>query len=444
MKLLAILACKLLRFVGGLLGKGSSLPGRVALKLDPNILSKLTLPDKVIAVTGSNGKTSTVEMIAHVLKENGVKVAYNKEGSNQIEGVTTLLLCDCTLAGRCRSEVVLLESDERFARHTFRHFTPTHYVITNLYRDQLTRNGHPEWIFDILRDSIHPGTRLILNADDPLVSCFAAGDNPVTWFGVERMPFDEDKPSGRYHDGACCPRCKAPMEYEFVHYNHIGTYRCSQCGLHRNTPQDAVTEASLAEKYLVINGKHRVDMSFAGIYHVYNTLAAFSACRELGLPEEKIAAALSGYALQNGRIVSFRVGDKAGTLLASKHENSVSYDQSIRVAAGSGRDVTVLVIVDAISRKYFTSETSWLWDIDFERLGAENVKRIVLAGKYCYDLASRFDYCGLDPERVAVMEDIGQATDWLRDNAVGHIYAITCFSDKDKLLGRVQVEGGRA
>lgn len=234
------------------------------------------------------------------------------------------------------------------------------------------------------------------------------------------------------------------MEYDYAHYNHIGSYHCPACGLHRHTPDDAVTEASLAEKYLILNGKYRVDMSFAGIYHVYNTLAAFSACRELGLPEEKIAAALSGYALTNGRIVSFSLGDKRGTLLCSKHENSVSYDQSIRVAVGSGQDATVIVIVDAISRKYFTSETSWLWDINFERLGAENIKRIVLAGRYCYDLAARFDCCGIEPGRVEVMEDIGQAAEWLRENAVGHIYAITCFSDKEKLLGRVQVEGGAA
>ena len=92
MKTIAILACKLLRFAGKLLGKGSSLPGSVALKLDPDILQKIKLPDRVIAVTGSNGKTSTVEMIAHVLRQNGWKVAYNREGSNQIEGVTTFLL----------------------------------------------------------------------------------------------------------------------------------------------------------------------------------------------------------------------------------------------------------------------------------------------------------------------------------------------------------------
>ena len=417
MKTIAILACKLLRFAGKLLGKGSSLPGSVALKLDPDILQKIKLPDRVIAVTGSNGKTSTVEMIAHVLRQNGWKVAYNREGSNQIEGVTT-----------------------------FRHFTPTHYVITNLYRDQLTRNGHPEWIFDILQDSIHPGTRLILNADDPLVSCFALGrDNPVTWFGVERLPFSETQPSGRYRDGAYCPHCKHPMEYEYYHYNHIGAYRCPGCGHHRHTPEDAVTQASLEEKHLILNGKYRVDMAVSGIYHMYNTLAAFSACRALGLAEEPIARALSGYALQNGRIVSFRAGERAGTLLTSKHENSISYDQSIRLAVQDGRDVTVLVLVDAISRKYFTSETSWLWDIDFERLNAPQVKQIVLAGRYSNDLAVRFSYCPIPPERVRVIGDIGAAVDWVKEHGEGYIYFITCFSDKDKLLTRVQVEQeGRA
>ena len=443
MKFIAILACKVLRLVGRLLGRVSSLPGQIALKLDPNILRKLKLPQRVIAVTGSNGKTSTVEMIAHVLRQAGLTVSYNKEGSNQIEGVATLLLSECTLSGRVKSDVVLLESDERFARHTFRHFTPTHYVITNLYRDQLTRNGHPEWIFDILQDSIHPGTRLILNADDPLASCFALGrDNPVTWFGVERLPISRETPSGRYNDGAYCPHCKGPMEYEFYHYHHIGAYRCPSCGLHRSEPDDAVTEASLEEKYLVINGKYRVNMAFAGVYHMYNTLAAFSACRCLGVEEETIGRALSGYALQNGRVVSFRLGDKRGTLLASKHENSVSYDQSIDVSVRAGEDVTVLVLVDAISRKYFTSETSWLWDIDFEALAAPQVRAVVLSGRYCCDLAARFAYTGVPEERLHVMADIGAAADWLRRNAQGHIYVITCFSDKDKFLSRVEMEGG--
>lgn len=101
------------------------------------------------------------------------------------------------------------------------------------------------------------------------------------------------------------------MEYEYYHYNHIGAYRCPGCGHHRHTPEDAVTQASLEEKHLILNGKYRVDMAVSGIYHMYNTLAAFSACRALGLAEEPIARALSGYALQNGRIVSFRASGRA-------------------------------------------------------------------------------------------------------------------------------------
>ena len=144
---LAILLCKALRFVGGLIGKGSSLPGQFALKVCPDVLGRVKLPERVIAVTGSNGKTSTVEMIAAILKADGKQVIYNKEGSNQIEGVTTLLLSSCNLKGEVKGDVLLLESDERYAKHTFKWFHPTHFVITNLYRDQLTRNGHPEWVY---------------------------------------------------------------------------------------------------------------------------------------------------------------------------------------------------------------------------------------------------------------------------------------------------------
>ncbi len=435
---LIILLCKLLRLAGKLVGKGSSLPGRIALKLDPNILQKIRLPNKIVAVTGSNGKTSTVEMIAHVLQSSGKKIAYNKEGSNQIEGVTTFLLNDCTLGGRCKSDIVLMESDERFARYTFRHITPTHYVITNLYRDQMTRNGHPEWVYDIVGESIHDDTHLILNADDPLVSCFGLGRKNVTWFGVDRLPFSTERNTSLYHDGRYCPNCKARMKYDFFHYNHIGSYHCTNCELHRNDTAFTVTDASLQDSYIVVNGKYRINLSFSGIYHFYNTLATFSICSLLGVPEEQIASSLNGYTMKSGRIVKFSIGEKIGTLLTSKHENSVSYDQSIRVAVQDGRPCTVTVIVDAISRKYFTSETSWLWDIDFELLAADSVQEIVLTGRYCWDLAVRFSYCGIPSEKIHVMEDIGQAVDYLREQAPGYQYVITCFSDKDKFLDKVE------
>ena len=124
-KFLAIVVCKLGRFVGKLIGKGSSMPGKFALKICPDILKRVTLPPHIIAVTGSNGKTSTVEMIATVLRAQGRNVIYNAEGSNQVEGVTTLILTHATLGGRVNADVLLLESDERYAAHSFKYFHPT-------------------------------------------------------------------------------------------------------------------------------------------------------------------------------------------------------------------------------------------------------------------------------------------------------------------------------
>lgn len=438
-KILAILLCKLAHAVGKPLGKGSSLPGKLALKLCPDILSRLTLPKYIVAVTGSNGKTSTVELLAHILTQNGMTVAYNKEGSNQIEGVTTFLLCAATLGGRVKRDAVLLESDERFARHTFKHLTPTHYVILNLYRDQLTRNAHPQWMYDIVKESVKPGVHLVLNADDPMVARYGLHhDGPVTWFGVDRQPDDFDTNHGAYRDGAYCPECLSPMEYGFYHFNHIGSYRCARCGLHRHDPDYAATALDLPGQAMTVNGQS-LYLALPSYYHAYNTLAAFALCRELGLAADRIAAAIDGHALQSGRVVTFTLGEHRGTLLTSKHENSISYDQSIRAATQSGEDCTVLVIVDAVSRKYFTSETSWLWDIEFDGLAAPCVKEVVLAGRYCHDLAARFAYTGVDPAKVAVIGDISAAADHLKAAAQGHIYVITCFSDKDKILSHVEV-----
>ena len=252
--ILAILVCKLVRFVGKLVGKGSSLPGKFALKICPDILRRVKLPEHIIAVTGSNGKTSTVEMIAAILRADGKTVVYNEEGSNQIEGVTTLVLNNATLTGKVKADVLLLESDERYARHSFRWFHPTEFVVTNLYRDQLTRNGHPESVYDAILPAIHKDTRLILNADDPLSSCFGRGHENVKWFGLDECAVSSKEPSGVYRDGAYCPVCKQPMEYDYYHYNHIGAYRCAHCGHKKPATDYTVTAVDLEGGRLTLDG----------------------------------------------------------------------------------------------------------------------------------------------------------------------------------------------
>ena len=438
-KFLAIVVCKVLRFVGKLVGKGSSLPGKYALKICPDILSRVQLPPHIIAVTGSNGKTSTVEMIAAILRSDGKHVVYNEEGSNQIEGVTTLVLTHATLGGKVKADVLLLESDERYAKFSFKFFHPTEFVITNLYRDQLTRNGHPEWVYDAILPAIHPDTELILNADDPLSSCFAQGHDKVKWFGLDHCSIDLPVPSGVYHDGAYCPVCHAPMTYDYVHYNHIGSYRCTKCGHAKPATDYTATAVDLENGTLTIDGAVDIHLAFRSIYNVYNILAAYAACRECGVGAETARGVINNYILKNGRMQKFTLGQHHGTLLTSKHENSIAYDTNLRYVASTEADCAVLIIVDAVSRKYFTSETSWLWDIDFEQLDQPHVKRIVLSGRYCNDLAERFSFT--DMTNWTVQPDIAAAAAELKADGSEDLYVVTCFSDRDKLLAHVEKEG---
>ena len=165
-----------------------------------------------------------------------------------------------------------------------------------------------------------------------------------------------------------------------------------------------------------------------------DVVLAWRACRECGVPAETIAAAVSGYVLKNGRMQTFRLGGHPGTLLTSKHENSIAYDTNLRYIAAAKTPCSVLVIVDAVSRKYFTSETSWLWDIDFDRLACETVQRVVLSGRYCADLAERLSFTAIAPEKLTVEPDIRKAAEELAAQGSEELFVVTCFSDRDKLL----------
>ncbi len=441
MRFLTILVCKLLAFAGRLIGRGSSLPGSVALKLCPNILTRLRLPEHVIAVTGSNGKTSTVEMVANILQAAGKKVVCNREGSNQIEGVATLLLKNATLSGKVRGDVVLLESDERYARFTFRQIKPTLFVITNLYRDQLTRNAHPFFIYRLLQEAVAlaPGARLVLNADDPIVRNFGFDRENAVYFGIDRNPLSTERTDALYNDCCYCPRCKQELHYDYFHFAHLGAYSCPNCGYARPDTAYTVTAMDLSSGTVCINGV-TIRLEFASKYNVYNLCAAFAAASLLGIPPEIIAGELNAFVMKNGRIVRFLAGSNEGMMITSKHENSTSYNQSLAYVAAQKERSTLVILVDAISRKYYTSETSWLWDISFHILEGSAVERIILTGKYAYDLALRLELADIRSAQILVEPDLDKMAAMIREPDCGKLFCITCFSDKNKLFDRVQVQ----
>ena len=438
-KLLAIVLCKIAKKIGARFNRGSSLPGKIALKVCPDILQRIRLPENIIAVTGSNGKTSTVEMIYHVLTDAGYAVAYNREGSNQIEGVTTLILDNCNLRGRFKPDMLLLEVDERYAKYVFRYIVPKYYVINNLFRDQLTRNGSPEFVLEEIKRSIKDDSILILNADDPLVSSLGyLYDNKAYYFGINENQYVEEEATGAYDDGHYCPICKSKMIYEYRQFAHIGKYKCLNCDFERKDPDFYISDIDLSTGKMTINDEYHLELAHHTIFNAYNILAAFAIGRLLDVHVDSLLETLNDFMIRNGRIKRFKIGSKTGTLLISKHENSVSYNRNIDYLVNYGKDVSLLLIIEDISRKYFTSDTSWLWDIDFEKLNAENIRMVIVAGQYLNDVAVRLENAGLDMRKVILRKNVDTAVAYLRYEGIGDTFVMTCFADEGKLLKEVE------
>ena len=310
MKFLVILINKILHIIGKILHKGSSLPGKIALKLDKNILSKIKLPKDIVIITGSNGKTSTTEMVTNVLRKNGYNVGTNQEGSNQIEGVTTMILDCCNFSGKVKKDVLVIESDERYLKYITKFIKPKYLIVNNLYRDQMTRNGHPEFIYDCIKEAIPEETHLILNTDDPLSSLYGYKKDKVTYVGINRIETDSEENNSVYNDTKYCPNCKHLLEYEFYHFSHIGSYKCTNCGHERKNPDFAITKVNLNEGKIEVNNKYEINMKFKTIYNAYNILFSFAVASLLGANEEKIAEALDQYIIANDRVQTFDINGK--------------------------------------------------------------------------------------------------------------------------------------
>ena len=436
-KLAAVLICKILCLIGHIIGKGSSLPGQVALKLYPNILSEIKLPETIIAVSGSNGKTSTTEMIAHILHSCGLRIAYNKEGANQTEGIATTVCRLCKLSGKLKYDVLLMECDESYAAAIFKHIKPTIFAVTNLYRDQLTRNHHFEYVCERLDKAVtviteyNKNITLILNGDDPISSVLRKHCDAV-YFGMNKNDLSVDKNKcGAYDDGNC-PICKTHLTYEYRQFGCIGEYKCDNCGYNRPKTEYTITNVDMQDGTVELNNTYKIGITLKTMYNAYNVLAAFAVCSKAGIDGDRIASALNDYLLKSGRTFTFDINGRNGTFMTCKHENSTAYNQAISYLTRQN-PCDFVIIVDEISRKYYTSDASWLWDIDFEKLIAENIKRVILVGKYKYHLALRMKYAGL--ENKTILTDFNEMIKTI-DNSPdkSDIFISTCFSDKAKFL----------
>ena len=207
--ILSVASCKLTRAVLRKTGRGgTALPGTVAMKICKNVLSVPAKDMEIVVVTGTNGKTTTCNMIEHVLTEAGHDCHRDKSGANLLHGITSDLLCDTDWLGRPRNHYAVLEVDEAALKQVVPLIRPKAIVVTNLFTDQADRFGNVDNTRREIQKGImrSPGSVLVLNADETQSAALGLDvPNKVIWYGFEKSVGQQGEV--KLSDAGKCPKC---------------------------------------------------------------------------------------------------------------------------------------------------------------------------------------------------------------------------------------------
>jgi UDP-N-acetylmuramyl tripeptide synthase len=394
-------------------GRGATaLPGLVALTLDPNFIGALAaeLEHGVACVSGTNGKTTTSRMLADISRTAGWDPIHNRSGSNLDRGVAAALLEHTSWSAEPRGNFGLFEIDEASLPSAVGRLQPRVVVVTNLFRDQMDRYFELDTLAKKIGDALAglpADTKLVLNADDPLVANLALRrDANTIFFGVDDPEVGGVIPQA-ISDATRCPRCKGPLKYTRVVLAHVGDWSCPSCGLTRPPRDVAATKVMLgpngseiALAATVGSIFENVRVPIPGLYNAYNALAALAAARALDLGLADAIRALANFRPAFGRLET--IEHKGRTLRLVLVKNPAGFNAAIGALLETGRKPRLLAALS--DRDADGRDVSWIWDADFEAL-APSVEHAVITGLRGRDLALRFKYAGLGSERMEVVDD---------------------------------------
>ena len=404
--LLVILFAKVLNFFANILCKilhkdNGNMLGKIVKKLSPDILKSIKIDCPVIAVTATNGKTTTNNAIRYMLEQNGKKVVSNREGNNMETGIITTLIKSCTLTGKIKADFVIFEVDESYVPIVFKKIPLNTLVVLNFFRDQLDRNGEVESLILKINEFLKTyDGNLVLNNDDPNVARLGrANENNknVYYFSVDKYKFATEEQS-EAGEGKFCPFDKTRLEYEYYQYSHIGKFKCPKCGYGEENLYTKVENVDLDEKTFKEDG---ITYEFLAnnIYTIYNYAAVISVAKLYDLDAKE---AIKTFKLDNGRAENVKINGCETIINLAK--NPTGANVSLRTLNEDKEEKELLFVLNDNSAD--GRDVSWIWDINFN---VQNVTRIVTAGTRAYDMAIRIKTSGFDENKIEPYLDLKEA-----------------------------------
>lgn len=425
-------------------------PGDLAIKICPDYLDKIGKPDTVVAVTGTNGKTTVCNLLSDILVGEGYSVMNNHAGSNTNSGIATALMKYSSVLGRSKCKIGILEVDERSSKKIYPPVKPDYIVCTNLFRDSITRNAHPEYISDIINVSVPKSVKMILNADDPISSRLAL-DNERVYFALDKLDSDKDECDNIINDCQICPICSEKLKYRFNRYHHIGQVYCPN-GDYESPKPDYLAKALINDNKLVIslNGKdEEFELISNSVFNIYNEVTVISVLSELGLSADAIRKGFKKSAIVESRYSDTKVnGLEVITHLAKGHNPiacSCVFDYAVKEP---GIKEILLFPDDDVTHMKTSENITWAYDADFERLNDPNVVRVVVGGRRAEDYRLRLLLAGVDADKIYTCESEKEAHKLLKIEGtekvfiLHQVYKIKMAMDaKEEILKEVSARG---
>lgn len=425
--IISILSAKFTLFLTKTILKGgTTFPGRVALKIDKNILSKISKGYKVILVTGTNGKTTTTSMIYNIIKESGHPVITNNTGANLFPGIVTTFVDSFKFGSKVKDNYAVIEVDEANLKYITEYITPEVITVTNLFRDQLDRYGEVYTTLNKILEGIYnvPETTLVLNGDESLLGKLDL-KNPVHFYGFDKA-VNDNKTIEINADAKFCKFCKTPYEYNFVTYNHLGDFYCPNCGYKRSDLMYAVTDIIdiNADKSTVKFNDLEVSINQSGIYNIYNGLCAYSIAKELDIADSAIKKSLENQSSSFGRQETINIEGKDVKIFLVK--NPAGYNQSLdTICLNKEKFAAAFLLNDNYADG---QDVSWIWDVDFEKLTETNIDEVYISGLRAYDMAVRLKTAGLNPNKFVIEEQYEALTEAIKNGNCDKLYILATYT----------------
>ncbi len=409
-----------------ILNGGSTFPGAVALKIDRTILKTVSKGYKVILVTGTNGKTTTVSMISNILRKNNLEIITNSTGANLFKGIVSCFIDNYKFFKNNNGKYAVIEVDEANLKYITEYINPEIITITNLFRDQLDRYGEVYTTLYKILEGVQkvPNSKLVLNGDDSLFGKLQI-DNPTIYYGFNTS-INDNKKIDINADAKFCKVCKTPYEYNFITYNHLGDFYCPKCGYKHPELKYSVDEVlSLTpnDSNVVINGIN-ISIGQSGVYNIYNGMCAFSIAKELNIPDETIKTCLSTQDSTFGRQEEIIINNKTIKIILVK--NPAGYNQAIDTLCLNKEDFSAVFMLN--DNYADGQDVSWIWDVEFERLNDLDLKDIYISGIRMYDMAVRLKTAGLNQDNFVLEFDYEKLTNKIIESSTDRIYILATYT----------------